>query len=84
MSLPFIDLREYECPMTMVILKASLEELPSAGLVDVALRGRDTLRDLTKTLRVEGWRITNVSEQAGEEYILTLERQLPAKGEVKK
>lgn len=45
-----VDIRQFVCPMTSVHLRVALDRLPSGALLDVWLRGDETLKNATAML----------------------------------
>ncbi|GAV24099.1 hypothetical protein ciss_00320 [Carboxydothermus islandicus] len=63
-----IDLREYVCPMTYVILQAEIAYLNSGDKIAVILAGKNTLADVTKSLKMDGYRVEKIEEEGEEIY----------------
>lgn len=65
-----LDLTNHVCPMTYVMLKATLEETANNETLFVLLYGKDTLRDIVASLHADGYAIQSVNEQQPEQFQL--------------
>ncbi|NYE57622.1 sulfurtransferase TusA family protein [Carboxydothermus ferrireducens] len=67
-----IDLREYVCPMTYVILQAEIVNLNSGDKIAAILAGKNTLADVTKSLKMDGHRVEKIEEEGEEIYKIVI------------
>ena len=63
-----VDLREYVCPMTYVILQAEITDLSPEDKIAAILAGKNTLADVTKSLKMDGYRVEKIEEEGEEMY----------------
>lgn len=70
-----IDLTNYVCPLTYVMLKAHLEELEAGAALEADFQGQNTLADVTKTLKLDGYIVTKAEIRENAVYRLTITKR---------